>query len=234
MEKIPAYKKCYNKLKSDIDNNVYPIGSYLPTEDELGKMFSVSRTTVRHAIDLLVKDKRIKVKQGAGTQVINPKERELTNFSKFHNVIDIHTLFPDDAALTISGTWIDRIPASSQVARALDLNEGTEVFRLQRVVFSNEQPVIIQTNYIRIDFFPDLDTYREQLVDLYYFIQKHYGIKLKLAKNTSTSAQLISLMHRFSTLNRDLLFFSTPERHTVHLVLWNTWKPGSVLICAIS
>ena len=33
MEKIPAYKKCYNKLKSDIDNNVYPIGSYLPTED---------------------------------------------------------------------------------------------------------------------------------------------------------------------------------------------------------
>ena len=82
MEKLPAYKKCYNKLKSDIDNNVYPIGSYLPTEDELGKMFSVSRTTVRHAIDLLVKDKRIKVKQGAGTQVINPKERELTSFSK--------------------------------------------------------------------------------------------------------------------------------------------------------
>lgn len=179
MEKLPAYKKCYNKLKSDIDNNVYPIGSYLPTEDELGKMFSVSRTTVRHAIDLLVKDKRIKVKQGAGTQVINPKERELTNFSKFHNVIDIHTLFPDDAALTISGTWIDRIPASNQVARALDLNEGTEVFRLQRVVSSNEQPVIIQTNYIRIDFFPDLDTYREQLVDLYYFIQKHYGIKFE-------------------------------------------------------
>ena len=64
MEKLPAYKKCYNKLKSDIDNNVYPIGSYLPTEDELGKMFSVSRTTVRHAIDLLVKDKCIKVKAG--------------------------------------------------------------------------------------------------------------------------------------------------------------------------
>lgn len=106
MEKLPAYKKCYNKLKSDIDNNVYPIGSYLPTEDELGKMFSVSRTTVRHAIDLLVKDKRIKVKQGAGTQVINPKERELTSFSKFLNVIDINTLFPDNAALTISGAGL--------------------------------------------------------------------------------------------------------------------------------
>ena len=54
MPKLPAYQKCYNKLKANIDNDVYPIGSFLPTEDELGKMFSVSRTTIRHAIDLLV------------------------------------------------------------------------------------------------------------------------------------------------------------------------------------
>ena len=63
MENFLHTRNVITKLKSDIDNNVYPIGSYLPTEDELGKMFSVSRTTVRHAIDLLVKDKRIKVKQ---------------------------------------------------------------------------------------------------------------------------------------------------------------------------
>ena len=87
MPKLPAYQKCYNKLKADIDNDVYPIGSFLPTEDELGKMFSVSRTTIRHAIDLLVRDRRIKVRQGAGTQVIDPRERELPSYSKFHNVI---------------------------------------------------------------------------------------------------------------------------------------------------
>ena len=63
MEKLPAYKKCYNKLKSDIDNKRLSHRFLSSTEDELGKMFSVSRTTVRHAIDLLVKDKRIKVKQ---------------------------------------------------------------------------------------------------------------------------------------------------------------------------
>ena len=47
------------------------------------------------------------------------------------------------------------------------------------MVCADEQPVVILTNYVRVDFFPDLDTYREQLVDLYYFIQKHYGIKFE-------------------------------------------------------
>ena len=165
MPKLPAYQKCYNKLKANIDNDVYPIGSFLPTEDELGKMFSVSRTTIRHAIDLLVRDGRIKVRQGAGTQVIDPRERELPSYSKFHN--------------KFRGAWIDRIPADAKVAHALEIEEETEVFRLQRVVCADEQPVVILTNYVRVDFFPDLDTYREQLVDLYYFIQKHYGIKFE-------------------------------------------------------
>lgn len=179
MSKLPAYQKCYNKLKADIDNNVYPIGSFLPTEDELGKMFSVSRTTIRHAIDLLVRDKRIKVQQGAGTQVIDPMERELPSYSKFHNVIDIRTEFPEKATFKFRGAWIDRIPADTKIAHALEIEEKTEVFRFQRVVCVDEQPVVILTNYVRVDLFPDLDTYREQLVDLYYFIQKHYGIKFE-------------------------------------------------------
>ncbi len=102
--------------------------------------------------------------------MINPKERSLPTI-KFHNVIDINTLFPDNAALTISGTWIDRIPANSQVASALDLNEGTEVFRLPKSGFSNEQPVIIRQIISVLIFSQILDTYHEQLVDLYYFIQ---------------------------------------------------------------
>lgn len=99
MSKLPAYKIVYNKLKSDIDNDVYPIGSFLPTESELEKIFSVSRTTIRHAIDLLVKDRKIQVRQGAGTQVVKITESELPFFSKFHNVIDIRTEIPTNCQL---------------------------------------------------------------------------------------------------------------------------------------
>ena len=102
------------------------------------------------------------------------------------------------------------------------------------MVSSNEQPVIIQTNYIRIDFFPDLDTYREQLVDLYYFIQKHYGIKFETGEEHINISSADFLDAQILNIEPGSPIFSTPEQHTVHWVLWNTWKPGSVLICAIS
>ena len=86
MSKLPAYKIVYNKLKSDIDNDVYPIGSFLPTESELEKIFSVSRTTISDMQSIFfVKDRKIQVRQGAGTQVVKITESELPFFSKFHN-----------------------------------------------------------------------------------------------------------------------------------------------------
>ncbi len=193
MTKLPAYRVCYNKIKEDIDNDVYPVGSFLPTEGELGEMFSVSRTTVRHAIDLLVRDGRIVVRQGAGTQVVDIKEKEIPIYSKFHNVIDVRTEIPGASVIKSRGVWIDRVPASIQTAEALEINEGERVFRLQRIICADGQPFGILTNYVRIDFFPDLDTFRDQIVDLYYFIQKHYGIKFETGEE------------RISAVNADFL-----------------------------
>ena len=89
MANLPSYKIMYQKLKEDIDNNVYPIGTYLPTEGELEKLFQVSRTTVRHAVDLLAREGRVHVKQGAGTQVLDATEKQLPIYSKFHNISDV-------------------------------------------------------------------------------------------------------------------------------------------------
>lgn len=210
MSKLPAYKIVYNKLKSDIDNDVYPIGSFLPTESELEKIFSVSRTTIRHAIDLLVKDLKIQVRQGAGTQVVKITESELPFFSKFHNVIDIRTEIPNAKTIKSRGVWIDRIPAPSTVASALQIKENEPVFRLQRIICADEQPVEILTNYVRTDFFPDLDNYNDQIVDLYYFIQKHYGIKFETGEERINITQVDFLDSQILNLSPGSpIFFNT-------------------------
>ena len=54
MAKIPAYRTMYTELKQRIQNGTYPADSFLPTEPELGKMFDVSRTTVRKAVGILI------------------------------------------------------------------------------------------------------------------------------------------------------------------------------------
>ena len=49
----------------------YPPESKIPTESELAKMFSVSRTTIREAIKLLCSQGVLEIRRGAGTFVRN-------------------------------------------------------------------------------------------------------------------------------------------------------------------
>jgi hypothetical protein len=52
----PLYLQVVRALKDEIVKGVHPVGSQLPTEEELCQRFSVSRYTVREALRLLRKD----------------------------------------------------------------------------------------------------------------------------------------------------------------------------------
>jgi DNA-binding GntR family transcriptional regulator len=66
----PLYLQLARALKKDIVGGVYPVGSQLPTEDDLCERFSVSRYTVREALRRLREDNLIASRQGAGTIVV--------------------------------------------------------------------------------------------------------------------------------------------------------------------
>jgi len=48
----------------------YPVGTLLPPEPELERIYSVSRTTVRRAIAKLSEEGYVQVRQGYGTMVL--------------------------------------------------------------------------------------------------------------------------------------------------------------------
>ena len=52
----PLYLQVVRALKNEIVKGVHPVGSQLPTEEELCQRFSVSRYTVREALRLLRED----------------------------------------------------------------------------------------------------------------------------------------------------------------------------------
>ena len=188
MARYPAYKIMYNKLKEDIDNDVYPVGTFLPPEGELEKIFHVSRTTVRHAIDLLVREGVIRVKQGYGTEVVKLKSPSFSkSYQKFHNVVSVTGEFSNQGSTYSKGTWIDKINAYGPIAESLEIPEKTEVFRIQRVLCNGDRPFCVMTNYLRTDFFPDLDSYSDKFFDLYLFLQKHYHVSFTVGKERLTA-----------------------------------------------
>ncbi|MCY8243976.1 GntR family transcriptional regulator, partial [Bacillus haynesii] len=67
----------HSQIKQDIvdkiESGYYPPGSLLPTESEFCKMFDVSRTTLRTALNHLLMEGAIYRKQGKGTFVAKGK-----------------------------------------------------------------------------------------------------------------------------------------------------------------
>ena len=82
------YLQVVNTLKDEILSGVYPIGSQLPTEEELCARFSVSRYTVREALRRLREDRLVASRQGAGTTVIPTNAAD----SYVHEVTSINDL----------------------------------------------------------------------------------------------------------------------------------------------
>ncbi|HON73295.1 MAG TPA: GntR family transcriptional regulator, partial [bacterium] len=72
---LPVYAKIAEALKEEIRNGHFRPGDKLPTEEELCKIYSVSRGTVRRAFQILESEGTISKRQGIGSFVKNGSEK---------------------------------------------------------------------------------------------------------------------------------------------------------------
>ncbi len=73
----PLYRKLADDLRRAIAAGTYPVGSLLPTEQELCDRFATSRYTVREALRLLTQDGLVDRRQGRGTEVTSDQPRPM-------------------------------------------------------------------------------------------------------------------------------------------------------------
>lgn len=178
MKNIPAYKLVYSDLRQKIlDKSITP-GSFLPTENELCELFSVSKTTVRKAISLLVQDGYIQVTQGRGTEVLDRTATQtLNNVSSF-----TETLLKKGYNVSTNGGYADLISADSRIAAALALKEGDPVYHIQRIQCANGYPIAIMDNYLTADMFPHFYTGEANFISLYATLEEKYNLQISKAE----------------------------------------------------
>jgi len=68
---IPVYKQIIDYIKERISSGEWSIGSKLPTQRELAKIFDVNRSTVVEAVEELKAEGLIEGKSGGGTIIVN-------------------------------------------------------------------------------------------------------------------------------------------------------------------
>jgi DNA-binding LacI/PurR family transcriptional regulator len=72
----PQYAQIYEALKNKILSGGYEQGAMLPYERELCEEYTAQRITVRHALDMLLKDGLIKKRAGVGSFVADTSQKE--------------------------------------------------------------------------------------------------------------------------------------------------------------
>ncbi|MGL5438060.1 MAG: GntR family transcriptional regulator [Lachnospiraceae bacterium] len=93
----PKYQQVVHWLSENINNGTYRQGEKLPSEHELSERFELSRQTIRHAIDILVQQGKVRRIRGSGTYVnrsgrVVRQERHM-NIAVISTYIDIY-IFP--------------------------------------------------------------------------------------------------------------------------------------------
>lgn len=146
---VPLYQQLVNRLRSEIDQGIYPPGSKLPTEYQLSQDYHVSRVTVRKALALMADSDEIERKTGNGTYV---KERKLRrnlsgNVSSF--TLMCNQMGTKASAKTIRLTY--ESPTEEQKAQ-MHLKKNQMVILVERIRYSDQDPVLIERDYFTEDF----------------------------------------------------------------------------------
>lgn len=133
--KIPSYVPIYNRIYKDIMDGVYPVGTKLPSENELKDIYGVSRNTLRQALAILYQDGFIERFQGKGSFVRRWQQEE-----KEHKIEN----WPLSAALEpVKSVSLEyNIGKPTDIARnRLLLSDGEEVLACNMVYCSEEEPI---------------------------------------------------------------------------------------------
>lgn len=136
-KKIPSYVPIYNKLYSDITNDVYKDGDSLPSESILTKEYAVSRHTLRQALTVLSEDGLIRKEQGKGTIITKSKKNNEVRHKNFINPI-IQYARTDINKITVDYNFA---PPTEVAKNKLAISSSDIILASNNIYYSNETAI---------------------------------------------------------------------------------------------
>ena len=194
----PLHKKIEQDIFKKIQSGEYSENEIIPTEMELSDTYGVSRPTVRQAIQSLVNEGYLEKRKKRGTLVKQPDPKIKQEFTRHIESFDSEVyrkgMFPKTKVLTFT-----KIPATKEIAQNLNLNKNDQVYKLTRLRFAEDNPVVFVTSFIPFHIFPDLkriDFTQNSLYDV--FSEMGYPIrsasrKLEITKADETISCLLDI-----------------------------------------
>ncbi|HOJ11114.1 MAG TPA: GntR family transcriptional regulator [Clostridiales bacterium] len=142
----PLFLQIKEAIKEKILNGEYQYGSKIPSENELCKLFNVSRITVRSAISEAMKEGLLFTVQGKGTFVKDLKDTKISQALPYINSFE-STIKNLGLSAGTEILKVETIPADIEISKILDINIGTNVLILSLLGKADNEGYVIYNSY---------------------------------------------------------------------------------------
>jgi len=169
---VPLYHQLKTVLLEQLRQGRWKPGDKLPTEDELGAQFRVSKATVRQSLRDLAQAGLVHRQQGRGTFVADTKiqfgPRLLNSFTQ-----EMRDLGRQAGSRVLEQKVV---PAGEDIARKLQVPPEAPIFLLRRLRLAEGEPMGLQTVHIPIHFAPGIADLSFDSASLYETLEKRFGL----------------------------------------------------------
>lgn len=193
------YLEIQKSLLNKIKNGTYPEGELIPKEVDLAQELGVSRPTVRHAIGNLVAAGYLERRKKRGTIVKHAKlEQQFTHVIESYN----DEIRNNGSKAKTKVLTFEKVIANTKIATALSLTDDTEVYKLVRLRFADNTPIVLVTTYLPVQALPELDKINFETTSLYHELAQlglaitHVKRKLEVHAATKRESHLLEIQEK--------------------------------------
>lgn len=210
------YLEIYNFIKKNIDEGIYKPEDKIPSENVLKDMFSVSRNTVRKAIELLASNGLLSSVHGKGVFVMKkiPVNFLLGGSESFKEASLKNNLKYKTTLIKFEDLVVDK-----ELSEKSHFSIGQKVIHLIRIREINGEQIILDDNYFLEEVVKGIDS--DIVLDsIYEFLENKKSIKINGAQ------KIISVE---SPTEDDMKYLSLKENNLVVIVKNFAYLEGGTL-----
>ncbi|MBJ7311781.1 GntR family transcriptional regulator [Rugamonas sp. CCM 8940] len=157
---LPLYQQLQRALREAIDKRLFGPDEALPAERQLATDLSISRITVRKAIDGLVEEGLLVRRPGSGNFINTRIEKNFAKLTSFSE--DMRARGRDPRSV-----WLKRAEGTvtPEEALRLRLSPGAAVFRFHRIRYADEVPMCLEYATIVAACLPSIEAVQVSMYD---------------------------------------------------------------------
>ncbi len=193
------FEMIYYDLKNDIETGSYSFQTWLPSENELVKLYNCSRNTIRRAVYKLIEEGSVQAIHGKGVQVIyQPIQQTAFTIGGIESFKE--SALRNKKNFSTKVIKFEEIVSDEVIAKKTGFPAGNELYSIKRVRFLNGKPLIMDINLFLKSSVPDL-TPQIAETSIYEYIENTLHMSIVTSKRQVTVERAKDLDKNYLELN---------------------------------